>query len=264
MSLLDAVVITGAGRGIGRSIALDFGKSKIPLLCISKTETVELTKKEIQKYGGIVESKIIDIGDFKVTEEALSDWIARKNYKRLGVVLASGILGPNGPLEGNGNSHFLAEWDECHKVNVLGNLAVLRALLPRMLENKFGRIITFSGGGAAYANPTFPAYSATKTAMVRITENIHEDLKSKGDFAIVCLAPGAIETDMLKQVRMHGGEVKTTVNISEPVNFVRSFIECNSCNFSGCLVHVRNNWKDYLNSTKQLENESVWKLRRVD
>lgn len=122
----------------------------------------------------------------------------------------------------------------------------------------------FSGGGAAYSFPIFPAYSASKTAMVRITENINEDLKGKGDFAIVCLAPGAVETEMLKEVRLAGAEVKTVVEISEPLTFVQEFINAKSCSFSGSLVHVRDNWKDYLNSNKSLGEDTHWKLRRIE
>ena len=78
-------------------------------------------------------------------------------------MLAAAILGASGPLIHTD----LATWDLAYRVGVLGNLAVLKALLPRMTEAKFGRIAGFSGGGSAYANPMFPAYSAAKTAMVR-------------------------------------------------------------------------------------------------
>jgi NAD(P)-dependent dehydrogenase (short-subunit alcohol dehydrogenase family) len=131
------------------------------------------------------------------------------------------------------------------------------------LENKFGRIVGFAGGGAAYAFPLFPAYAASKAAMVRTIENIQEDLNGKGDFAAVCLAPGANETDMLKKVRAAGATVKTTVAISEPVAFVREFLFSDNCGFKGAFVHVRDNWRDYLNSGKKIDDQK-WKLRRIE
>ena len=258
--MIDAVIISGAGRGIGREIALDFGKSGIPVVCISKSKNCEETANAIRGTGGTAESIIVDIGDCKKTKEIMSNWVSKTPYKKLGVILAAAILGPKGPI----TNIELAEWDECHKINILGNLAILNALLPKMTGNSFGRIITFAGGGSAYAFPTFPAYSATKTAMVRITENINEDIKNKGDFAIVCLAPGAVETDMLKEVRSSGAEVRTVVSVSETVTFAKEFINSSSCGFSGAFVHVRNNWKDYLNSNNQLKDDSFWKLRRIE
>lgn len=150
------------------------------------------------------------------------------------------------------------------RVNLNGNFAVLKGLLPKMIENKFGRIVAFAGGGAAYQYPLFKAYSASKTAIVRTVENLHEEFKGYGDFSIVALAPGAVETDTLRSVRKAGAEVKTVVDISEPVTFVREFLESERCNISGSFVHVRDNWRYYLNSNNQLSQDSLWKLRRIE
>ena len=258
--MIDAVVITGAGQGIGKAVAIKLGINGIPILCISKSSNSTKTMEEIIKKGGTAESLILNIEDYDGTQKILKKWASQTKYKKIGVVLAAAILGPTGPLINS----LLKEWESCLKINTLGGLAVLTGLLPKMIENKFGRIITFAGGGSAYAFPKFPAYSASKTAMVRITENIHEDLKDKGDFAVVCLAPGAVETEMLKQVCQAGAEVKTLVDISEPVSFIEKFIGCTSCGFSGSFVHVRDNWKEYLNSKKQLSGNSMWKLRRIE
>ncbi len=260
MSLVDAAIITGAGRGIGRSIALDLGKNGIPILCISKSSNAETTMLNIQRLGGKAECLILDIKNYNETKKILTEWTVKTTYKKLAVILAASILGPKGPFI----NCSLQDWDECQKVNVLGNLAVLQGVLPKMLENKFGRIVTFAGGGSAYAFPVFPAYSATKTAIVRITENLNEDLATKGDFSIVCLSPGAVETDMLKTVRQAGAEVKTVTDISEPVTFIREFVNSVSCNFSGAFIHVRDNWRDYLNSTANIADSSRWKLRRIE
>ncbi|MBI3591362.1 MAG: SDR family oxidoreductase [Candidatus Melainabacteria bacterium] len=260
MNGVDVVIITGAGRGIGRAVALELGKLGKAILSISQSPNSQATSSEIKRLGGTAESLVINLEDYKYTEKTLLKWSEKNIYKKYGVVLAAGILGPNGPF----SSCSLEEWDKCHKVNILGNLAVLKGLMPKMIQNKFGRIVTLAGGGSAYANPTFPAYSATKTAMVRITENIHEDLKDKGNFSIVCLAPGAVETDMLKKFRASGGEVRTVVDISEPVTFIREFIESSDVTLSGSFIHVRDSWKNYLNTGKQIEDKAKWKLRRIE
>ena len=258
--LIDALIVTGAGQGIGKAVALGWGIKKIPVLCISKSQNAQGTKEEIIKAGGIVESLVLDIGDYDAVPKALSAWISGKAYKKIGVVLAAAVLdSADAAFFGS-----LKEWDLCFKVNVLGNLAVLNALLPSMIKNKFGRIVAFAGGGSAYAYPKFPGYSASKTAMVRTVENYHEMLKDKGDFSIVCLAPGAVETNMLRQIRSKGGEVKTLVDISEPVEFINCFLDSVSCGFSGRFVHVRDSWKDHLNTGKPMGNNSKWKLRRIE
>jgi NAD(P)-dependent dehydrogenase (short-subunit alcohol dehydrogenase family) len=254
------VIVTGAGRGIGRSIALEFGKTGIQVLCISRSENALATAAAIRRDGGSADSISVNLEDFDEAGRRVVAWLADKKYRRIGMVLAAGTLGPCGSLEGTS----LAEWEFAWRVNVLGNLAVVQAALPTMLEHKFGRLVFFAGGGSAYAYPLFPAYAATKTAIVRVVENLQEDLKNKGDFAVTALAPGAVETDILAAVREHGGYVRTTVAMEEPVSFVRQFVLARSCAFSGCVVHVRDEWAPLLNSGKELSRKDLWKLRRIE
>src|ERR1039457_6164983 len=245
---LDCVVVTGASQGIGKAISLDLARCGPEILCISRTNNCEATAAEITTAGGRAEGMILDIGNLEKTKSSLAAWIGKRDHKKIGIVLAASILGPR-------NFEDLTGWEECYRVNVLGNIAVYSSLLPRMLENKFGRIVGFGGGGAAYAYPMFPAYAASKVAMVRTIENMQADLNGKGDFAAVCLAPGANETNMLKQIRAAGAEIKTTVDISEPVGFVREFLLCRECGFKGAFVHVRDNWRDYLNNGRKMDSE---------
>lgn len=260
MSNLDLIVITGAGRGIGKAAALKLGRSSSLILCISQSATCQETAAAISAAGGRAESLMLDLANLDATESAVATWLANRSFKRVGVVLAAAILGPSGPLI----TSDLNEWDIAYRAGVLGNLAVLKALLPAMMECRFGRILAFAGGGSANANPTFPAYSALKTATVRAVENLHEDLKDQGDFATVCMAPGAVETDMLTKFRKAGGYVRTTAAMDEPVNFIEAFLNCTSCGFSGRFVHVRDDYRRYLNSAEQLPAEPVWKLRRIE
>jgi 3-oxoacyl-[acyl-carrier protein] reductase len=260
MKTLDTIVITGAGRGIGKASALDLAKTGAHILCISQSSNAEDTAELIRADGHSASSLQMDLADYTRAEFAMGEWIAQHASERIGVVLAAAILGAAGPLIGTD----LKTWDLAYRAGVLGNLAVLKALLPSMYMTRFGRIVGFAGGGSAFANPTFPAYSAAKTAMVRAIENLHEDIKDKGNLATVCLAPGAVETDMLQQVRDAGGAVKTRVGMEEPVGFIHRFLTAESCAFSGCFVHVRDSYQHLLNGTDRPETDNQWKLRRIE
>jgi 3-oxoacyl-[acyl-carrier protein] reductase len=257
---LELVIVTGAGRGIGRSIALEFGKQGVTVLCISRSEKAEETAAAIREAGGKAEALELDLADFVHSGSQIVTWLEGTSYKRIGVVLAAGSLGPVGTL----STTSLTEWDLAFRSNVLGNLAVAQAALSVMLENQFGRLVFFAGGGAAYAYPLFPAYAASKTALVRAVENLHEDLKDAGDFAVAILAPGAVDTDILATVRAQGGYVRTTVAMEEPVGFVLALLNARTVGFSGSFVHVRDDWSSYLNNDKQDQNKDHWKLRRVE
>jgi len=256
----ELVVVTGAGRGIGRSIALAFGQQGAEVLCISRSEKTEETAAKIREAGGKATALRVDLADFEEAGKSVAEWFVGKQYNRIGVVLAAGALGPSGTLA----TTSLKEWDLAFRSNVMGNLAVAQAALPAMLESRFGRLVFFAGGGAAYAYPLFPAYAMSKTALVRVVENLHEDLKDAGDFATAILAPGAVDTEILAAVRAQGGYVKTTVAMEEPVGFVREFINAQTVGFSGGFVHVRDEWASFLNNGKQTEKKDLWKLRRVE
>ena len=256
----DLVIVTGAGRGMGRAIASEMGRHGAAVLCISRTESCLETAKAIRAAGGTADAIPLDLADYVKVGDVVAQWIGGRTYKRIGAVLAAGTLGPSGPLW----ETSLEEWDVTLRVNVLGNLAVAHAAMPTMRENRFGRLLFFAGGGAAYANPTFPAYAISKTALVRAVENLHEDLKDAGDFAVAILAPGAVDTEMLAQVRAKGGEVRTTVPMEEPVAFVSAFLSAGDCGFSGCFVHVRDEWRPLLEHARKLPKKDSWKLRRIE
>jgi 3-oxoacyl-[acyl-carrier protein] reductase len=256
----DLVIVTGAGRGIGRSIALDLGRMGATVLCISQSHRAADTSRYICGKGGRSDCLLTDLGEYEDAREKVNAWLEGKTFSRIGVVLAAAILGPPGPLK----DAPLREWERTLRTNVLGNLAVAQATLPAMLQNRYGRLLFFAGGGAAYEYPIFPAYAASKTALVRAVENLHEDIRDAGNFAVTILAPGAVETDTLACVREHGGFVRTTVPIDEPVEFARQFLSATTCEFSGCFVHVRDRWQTLLNSHNHLDRKDLWKLRRVE
>ena len=258
MSLPDAVIITGAGRGLGRAVAQRCAADGLPVLCIARTESAVATADALRAAGGHAESLVVDLADLAATEDAVRHWIEAQPFRRLAVVCAAGTLGQVGGIfDGS-----LSDWSRTFQTNVLGNLAVIRALLPRMVEAGFGRIITIAGGGAAYAYPLFSGYSLSKTAIVRATENLDVELGGKGDFRTVCLAPGAMETDMLARVRAAGAEVNTTVAMDEPVEFIASFLSAEACGFSGRFVHVRDAWREWLKA--EALSDDRWLLRRIE
>jgi 3-oxoacyl-[acyl-carrier protein] reductase len=258
--LPEYIIVTGAGRGIGKEIALTLGAAGCVVLCISKSDSCIRTKDEIVGKGGKSVALSIDLSDYDLAHQQVIGWIESNKASSLGVVAAAAVLGPQGTLL----KTALAGWENTLKTNLLGNLAVVRAALPAMTTNKYGRIIMFAGGGSAYAYPTFAAYACSKTAIVREVENIAEDLNSQGDIAITCIAPGAIETDMLAAVRAAGGVVRTPGKMEEVITCVKGLLGPQAKLLSGRFIHVRDAWQAVLDSGAGDLSQTFWKLRRVE
>ena len=256
---IDAALVTGAGRGIGRAAALALGGSGVGVVCVSRTPSCERTAGEIVAAGGRAWGLMLDLAEYSEAGRRIGEFVESLEARRWGAVLAAGVTGPPGPLK----AQDLDTWDETFRVNVLGNLAAVRALLPAITRHRFARLVFFSGGGAAYAYPLFPAYSCTKTALVRVVENLHEDLQEVGDVAVVCLAPGAVPTDLLTQVRAAGGEVRTETRVEETINFLEQFLSRDAKRLSGRFVHVLDDWEELLDGNGESPAPDFWKLRRV-
>ena len=249
----DIVVVSGCSKGFGKELCIDLLEQNISVLGFSRT------KPDIKDINFVWWP--LDISDLYITEETIATLVKWINPgSKIGIVLSAATLGTFGGLLDSD----LQDWELIYKTNVLGNLAVLQGFLPYMINSKYGRIIFLAGGGSAYGYPLFSGYSLSKTAIVRAVENLSMELEGKGNFSTVALAPGAMETSMLEMVKAVGGEVKTTVDISEPIEFVKEFFQSvNSKRLDGRFIHVRDNWKKYLDEDIPVENYK-WLLRRTE
>jgi NAD(P)-dependent dehydrogenase (short-subunit alcohol dehydrogenase family) len=114
----------------------------------------------------------------------------------------AGVQGPMGPTE----DLDLEEWRQTFETNLYGVLFTCRALLPHFRTQGYGKILNLSGGGAASPRPFFSAYAASKAAVVRLTENMAEELRGK-HIDVNAVAPGALNTQMLQQTLAGGPEL---------------------------------------------------------
>ena len=162
------VLITGAGRGIGKRLAIGFAAAgaRVALVARSKAE-LELADLEIEHAGGLALRIRADVRDYEQVHAAVER--ARAHYGDVHIVIcAAGIQGPIGPVaESNPKA-----WEETLATNLFGVMHACRAALPHMIEKRRGKIIVLSGGGALTARPNFSAYAASKAAVVRFVETV--------------------------------------------------------------------------------------------
>jgi 3-oxoacyl-[acyl-carrier protein] reductase len=253
--MLDLAIITGAGSGIGKAIALKLGSEGIPLLLIGRKPSCSITQSIIISNGGSAEIMECDLSDYIKIKDKLPKIIEKKQAKKIGILLAAAVL------DNPKNNDISSELEIVFKINVIGNLAVLESCLPQLIKNKSGRVIFFAGGGAAYANPEFPAYSLSKVSTVRLVENLAATYPPSTGCSFICLAPGAVDTPMLSQVIAKGSVVKTKTGIEEPVGFASYYFNSDSTLLSGRYIHVRDEWKAYLDGIKPLIKDQFY-LRR--
>ena len=257
--MTDLVVISGASGGIGFEIARHFAASGIELALVGRAESITAAKTRLGTTLAPVHCLPADFNDPSLVKSAVETFLETSPARHPGVVLCASVLGPSGGSIRAG----LADFETVYRVNVVGNLAVVQGALPHMLRSHGGRCVFFAGGGAAYAYPLFPAYALSKTATVRLVENLAAEFTpGQTGLDFVCLAPGAVATSMLARVREAGGTVKTTTQVAEPVNFVAAYLCSGSHALSGRYVHVRDDWAAILEGKIAL-NPDQFLLRRI-
>ena len=250
------VVVTGASRGIGFAVSNAFAKAGATLVAISQSDKVFSAAQEIgQDSGATVDAHQVDMCDFQGVAKVFDKII--QQFGRIDVLVNdAAIMGPTGPLESNEP----AEWAKVIQVNLVGPFNAMKVVIPHMKRARAGSIINFSGGGAASPSPNFSAYGCSKAAVVRLTETVAQETRDF-NIRVNVVAPGAIETDMLRTFFAGGGKARTVATIDKPVNLVLFLASDASRHLSGKFIHVFDN---YLNFKEANLAEDMYTMRRVE
>jgi 3-oxoacyl-[acyl-carrier protein] reductase len=183
-------VVTGAGRGIGRAIALKFAAEGANIACVSRTaENSEKVAAEVRALGRQAWAYAVDVADAKAVAAA-----AEKILTDAGRV---DILVNNAGVTRDGLLMRMSEedWDTVLNTNLKGAFSFTKAFTRGLLKQRSGRIINVASiigliGNAGQAN-----YAASKAALIGFTKSVAREFGSRG-VTVNALAPGFIETDM--------------------------------------------------------------------
>jgi 3-oxoacyl-[acyl-carrier protein] reductase len=189
------VLITGASRGIGRAIALavcEAGYSIIAHYNKGKEEAESL-EKEIREKGGKIELIQFDVSNRDECQEKLEKW-TNANGALWGIICNAGISADNAFPALSGD-----EWDKVLRTNLDSFYNVLFPLIMPICRKKRGRIITISSIAGLTGNRGQVNYSAAKAGIIGATKALAVELASRS-ITVNCIAPGVIETDMIKDV----------------------------------------------------------------
>lgn len=262
------VLVTGAGRGIGKRLALGFAEAgaRVGLLSRSKAE-LDLTHLEIEHQGGVSIRIRGDVRHYDDLCAALERM--RSHFGGIDVLVAAAATqGPIGPLA----EMAPKPWAEAIETNLIGIMNALRAVLPHMIDRRSGKIIVLSGGGASTPRPNFSAYAASKAAVVRLVETVAEEVRDH-NIQVNCLSPGGTYTHMTDEILRAGEragwraheealQVRLTGGVppDKQIQLALFLASEDSNHVSGKLIKVTDDWKRLANSNVHPE---IFTLRRV-
>ncbi len=252
MKKKELLVITGAGQGIGAYLAEKLSK-KYFILLISKSKNCKKKSDTINQSNPLASDYLILDLENKIDFSLFQNKINFKSFSNIHLIFCAGYI------ENFSTKTNIDEWKKVFNINLFSHLEIFNFFIePLKRIKKEKNIIFLSGGGAANPFPTFPAYSASKAAIVRTVENLSIQYENYG-FNIFAIAPGAIETKMLEKV-LEQTEVGTKTSKSEVCDFIKYYLENNSKSLNGKLIHIRDNKDKIFNNI----DENYLKLRRIE
>lgn len=191
------IIITGAGRGIGRAIARELarGGHRLALMARSR-EQIEKVAQEIaedadaKEAGGEAVAIEADVTAREQVEAAVAQAVERLGGIDV-LVNNAGRFATIGPTWETDPDDF---WGDI-TVNLLGPYLLCRAVAPKLVAQGRGVIINMIGGGSAGPNPYGNAYGTSKAGLTRFTETLSQEIKDHG-VAVYATGPGLVRTEM--------------------------------------------------------------------
>lgn len=221
-----AILVTGAGSGIGAATAKACAEKGATVILLGRTqETLERTYDEILAAGSPepllmpfdLESNSFE--QYYAIAQAIESQIGRLD----GLVHSAGVLGQKTPLE----QYNHEAWEKVFQINVHGAFHLTRALMPLLRQSDQPRILFLSSSVGRQGRAYWGAYAASKFAVEGLAETLADELTTHPDFSVNVVNPGGTRTAM--RAAAYPGEDPDTVPTPESHNALMLFLLSEHC-----------------------------------
>ncbi len=226
------VIITGAAGNLGRAVASRVQAQGGRMVLVERSgEHLKAIYDELKASAQHWLAGGVDMTDANAVNA-----MAAEAHKRFGRV--DGLVNTVGGFRGGKPVHEadLAEWDFMYDINVRTALNACRAVIPYMLKAQSGRIINVASRNAFQGSPNYAAYSAAKTAVLRLTESLAGELKARG-INVNCIVPGTIDTPQNREA-MPKADFSTWVPPEDLANVIAFLLSDDARSVTGAAVPV--------------------------
>ena len=214
-------LITGAGKGIGKAIALALAKEGVNVILVARTQeeidNVAAKARSLRVKALAITADVADINSVNsAVEKALAEF---------GTI---DILINNAGIAAFGKFLELEpkDWERIIQVNLMGTYYVTRAVLPNMIERQTGDIINISSTAGLSGNALTSAYSASKFAVLGLTESLMQEVR-KHNIRVTALTPSTVATDMAKELKLTDGNPDKVMQAEDMAELIVAQLKLN-------------------------------------
>lgn len=210
----QVILITGASSGIGEATARELARrGALVVLGARRTERLESLTRDIRNDGGTAHFRVLDVTRLE-DMQAFVDF-ALTTHGHIDVMVNNAGVMPLSKLE----EVKVDEWDRMIDVNIRGVLHGIAAGLPVMKKQNRGQFINLSSIGGHTVYPTSAVYSATKFAVIAISEGLRQE---NDNIRVTVISPGVTESELAESISDEGARdaMKTFRKIAIPAHAI--------------------------------------------
>lgn len=216
-----SALITGAGKGIGKAIAIALAKEGVNVGLLARTQSdLDKLAGELKEFGVKTSAVTADVSDINSINNAVE-----KVQSELGFI---DILINNAGIGKFGKFLELepSQWEEIIKINLLGPYYVTRAVVPQMIEKQTGDIINISSSSALSPAAVTSAYSASKAGLIAMSTSLMQEMR-KHNIRVTSLTPSTTATDMAIELKLTDGNPDKVMQPEDLAELIVSQLKLN-------------------------------------
>jgi len=187
-------VVTGASRGIGRSMAETYARAGAHVICVSRNEdALNVVADRIKSNGGSASVTAFNVSNLEAFQNLIKD--TTDTYGSVDILVNNAGITRDTLIVRMSEE----DWDTVIDVNLKGAFNGIKAVTRTMMKQRFGRIINISSVVGLTGNAGQVNYAASKAGLIGLTKATAKEIGSRG-ITVNCIAPGYIATDMTGQM----------------------------------------------------------------
>jgi 3-oxoacyl-[acyl-carrier protein] reductase len=197
------VIVTGAGHGIGREIALSLARNGAEVVVTDVTDAIFEVGKQIEALGSKALPIKCDVTDFEQAQDVEEKVVGK--YERIDILVNNaGIYPQKAFLEMTAE-----DWNKVLRVNLNGVFHCTKAVIPKMVKQRYGKIVNIASiAGAVVGFQNLTHYSASKAAIAGFTKSLALEVAQHG-INVNAVAPGPIDVgDMAANMEIYQQIIK--------------------------------------------------------
>jgi len=188
-------LVTGAGRGIGKAVALPLAKLGCRVVLAARTsEELEGVKLEIENDKGIAIAVPTDLTRDEDIENLVAESL--RQFGAVDILINNAGWGKRASVVRS----KIADWDQTLRVNLRAPMLLAQKLLPAMIEKGEGAVINIGSVSGKSGEANGAAYSASKFGLIGFTQSLFEEVREQG-IKVAVILPGFVDTPMIPPVK---------------------------------------------------------------